>query len=69
MKTLTIATILFCAMSCSSKRTNTEASREATYVEKGDTIDPRVGKGDGTLGEKYMETESPDTTKEIEQQL
>lgn len=52
---------------CNSNRTNTEADREATYTQDGDTINPTEGNSEGTTGQQFMETNSPDSTEEIEQ--
>lgn len=53
--------------SCDSSRSNTQAERDATYVEDGDTINPREGEGEGTKGHKFMETQSADSASRIEQ--
>lgn len=66
-RNILFATLLLAAFSCDSNRSNTEADREATYVHEGDTINPTEGTVEGTTGQKYMETASPDSTKEIEQ--
>lgn len=70
MKSILISCTLLAVMAlaaCNSNRTQTEADREAIYVEDGDTLNPTEGDGEGTSGKKYMETTSSDSTEVIEQ--
>ena len=55
-------------LACDSKRSNTKAENDATYVDdQGDTINPMEGEGEGTAGHKYMETQDADSSEQIDQ--
>ncbi len=55
-------------LSCSSPKN--QNVKDATYVKDGDTINPLEGSGEGTAGNKYMESaDNADSTKEVQQDL
>jgi hypothetical protein len=50
-------TIIICLLlvGCVENRSRTKDDMDATYEQKGDSINPEMGDGEGTLGHRFME--------------